>query len=180
MHTVYNYNFYAYNGATVSQQTASLGARWKRTTLDGFGRGVKVESGHDSNTVSVVDSEYAACACSPLGKLKRVSQPHAPGATPIWTTYTYDGSGRTTAVTAPDGSTSTTEYLTSYGAFSGDLVRTTDPAGKWKIQHTDIDGRLIHVIGETGNRGKPGTVTNSPISAIPSLTRAPFAVRPPL
>ena len=30
--------------------------------------------------------------CSPLGKLWRVSQPYGPGATPVWTTYTYNGS----------------------------------------------------------------------------------------
>ena len=62
---------YAY-AAMANQQTATLGTRWKRTTLEGFGRVTKVESGHDSATVSQVDAQYAPCACSPLGKVSRV------------------------------------------------------------------------------------------------------------
>jgi len=42
--------------------------------------------------VSTVQTQYAPCACSPLGKVWRVSEPYAPGATPVWTTYTYDAS----------------------------------------------------------------------------------------
>ena len=30
-------------------------------------------------------------------------RPYAPGATQYWTSYTYDGAGRTLTVTAPDG-----------------------------------------------------------------------------
>jgi hypothetical protein len=41
--------------------------------------------------------------CSPLGKLWGVSQPYAPGGTPVWTTYTYDGIGRTLSAAAPAG-----------------------------------------------------------------------------
>ncbi|MFN8008408.1 MAG: hypothetical protein U0V70_15575 [Terriglobia bacterium] len=51
----------------------------------------------------VVDTEYDSCACSPLGKVKRVSQPYAPGGTVYWTTYTYDGLGRTTRIDLPNG-----------------------------------------------------------------------------
>jgi len=54
-----------------------------------------VDTGNGSTTVSVAETQYAPCACSPLGKLWRTSRPHAPGAPPIWTTYTYDASGRT-------------------------------------------------------------------------------------
>ena len=110
-------------------QTVTIGtdsaARWKRTTLDGFGRTVKVEMGSGATTTtpaSIVDTEYAPCACSPLGKMYRVSQPHASGATVVWTTYTYDGAGRTVQVTAADSSASTTEYLTTFGGSAGDLT----------------------------------------------------------
>ena len=54
-------------------------------------------------TVTQVDTQYGPCACSPLGKMTRVSLPYAPGGTPVWTTYTYDSSGRTLTVRAPDG-----------------------------------------------------------------------------
>jgi len=73
-----------------------------------------------------------------LGKLYRVSQPYAPGATPVWTTYAYDGSGRTLSVTAPDGS------VTRY-AYAGNQTTVTDPAGNWKTTTTDALGNLISV-----------------------------------
>ena len=65
---------YTYNPNT---QTATVNNKWKRTTLDGFGRTVKEEMGNGPTTnapVSVVDTQYAPCACSPLGKLYRVSR----------------------------------------------------------------------------------------------------------
>ena len=89
--------------------TTTINGRWTRTTMDGLGRTIKVEAGHDSTTESVTDTEYDSCGCSPTGKMKRTSLPHAPGATQIWTTYTYDGIGRTlTATTAGTETTSTT------------------------------------------------------------------------
>ena len=123
-----------------------------RTTLDGFGRPIKVETGSlvlagpigsgiitFSNIVSQVDSVYAPCGCSPLGKLAQVSRPHAPGAAVYWTIYTYDGIGRTKSVQAPDGA-STSGYV-----YSGATVKTTDPAGKWKLFTSDAAGNLIQV-----------------------------------
>jgi YD repeat-containing protein len=68
-----------------------------------------------------------------------VSEPYAPGATPVWTTYTYDGSGRTLTVTAPDGA-STTTY-----SYKGNSTTVTDPAGKWKTSTVDAYGNLILV-----------------------------------
>jgi RHS repeat-associated protein len=140
---VTNYT-YTYNPTT---QTATIthppenpnGTTWKRTTLDGFGRTIKVETGHDSTTVSQVDTQYAPCACSPLGKLYRTSQPYAPGGAQVWTTNTYDGSGRTLTVTAPDGS------VTHY-SYQGNQTTVTDPAGKWKTTVTDAQGNLRQVI----------------------------------
>jgi len=67
------------------------GTRWTKTTLDGFGRTISVVKGHDNVTISEVDTQYAPCACSPLGKMSRASQPYVPGAMPVWTAYTYDG-----------------------------------------------------------------------------------------
>ncbi|MBS1860014.1 MAG: RHS repeat protein, partial [Acidobacteria bacterium] len=170
--TNYSYTYNGVGGATANTQTATVGsgagARWKKTTLDGFGRTTRVESGHDSVTVSQVDTQYAACACSPLGKLWRVSQPYAPGGTPVWTTYAYDGSGRTVSVTAPDGSVTTTQYLTSYGGYSGNLVKVTDPAGKWKIQQSDALGNLIRVI-EPDPAGGSDLVTNYTYSVLGQL-----------
>jgi hypothetical protein len=68
----------SYSGTTA---TETINGRWRKRTLDGFGRVVKLEAGDASGTNSVVDTVYDACACSPLGKVKQVSQPHSPGGT---------------------------------------------------------------------------------------------------
>ena len=174
--TNYTYAYAGLSGAAANQQTATLGtgttARWKRTTLDGFGRVTRVESGNGPATnpaVSQVDTQYAACACSPLGKVSQVSMPYAPGGTPVWTMYTYDGSGRTLTVTAPDGSVTRTEYLTVYGSYTGNLVRVTDAAGKWKIQQTDALGNLVRVI-EPNPAGGADWITNYTYDALGHLT----------
>src|SRR6266480_5309391 len=120
--------------------------------MDGFGRAIQVDTGHDSVTVSSVQTQYAACACSPLGKMWRVSQPYAPGATPVWTTYAYDASGRTLSVTAPDGS------VTGY-SYAGNQTTVTDPAGKWKISISDAMGNLTQV-QEPNPAGGANLVTN--------------------
>ena len=102
--TTYTYTYYNPTTNTgANTQTATVDGRWQTTTLDGFGRTVQVQKGNGSTIVCTVQTQYAPCACSPLGKMSAVSQPYGPGATVYWTTYTYDGSGRTLTVTAPDG-----------------------------------------------------------------------------
>ncbi|PWU10677.1 MAG: hypothetical protein C5B51_03885, partial [Terriglobia bacterium] len=131
--TVYSYT---YNPNT---QTATLGNRWKKTTMDGFGRLSSVSVGHDNVTESTVDTQYAPCACSPLGKMWRVSQPYAPGGTVYWTTYGYDARGRTIWTKAPDNAS------TTWNTYWGNLTQSTDAAGKWKNSLTDVFGNLTLV-----------------------------------
>jgi YD repeat-containing protein len=126
---------YTYNPTTV---TATTGTRVVKTTLDGLGRTIKVETGDTSAVQSVVETVYDSCACSPLGKVKQVSLPHAPGATVYWTTYAYDALGRTVTVTSADGSV--TSYL-----YQGNCTTITDPAGKWKAYTSDAMGNLTLV-----------------------------------
>jgi hypothetical protein len=53
-------------------------------TTDCFGRTIRTEAGADANTIlSIVDTQYCPCACSPLGKITKVSQPYAPNANPV-------------------------------------------------------------------------------------------------
>lgn len=125
---------------TPPTKTVSVNGRWTRTTMDGLGRPIKVETGDSSSTKSVAETVYDSCGCSPLGKMKQTASPHAPGATPNWTTYTYDGIGRTLSVVAADGA-STTTYL-----YQGNTVKVTDPAGKWKQYWMDAFGQLIQVM----------------------------------
>jgi len=71
--------------------------------------------------------------------VKSVSRPYAPGATPVWTTYTYDALGRTTRIDLP-GATGAVTY-----AYVGNTTTVTDPAGKWKKYTSDALGNLIQV-----------------------------------
>jgi uncharacterized protein RhaS with RHS repeats len=58
--------------------------------------------------------------------------PYAAGGTPpVWTTYTYDGLGRTLTSQLPDGA-STTHYT-----YAGNQTTVADPAGKWKTFTND-------------------------------------------
>ena len=130
--------------------TGNAVGRVSRVKLDGFGRAVKQEAGTGtyssgsgaitlSTIVSTVDTQYAPCGCSPLGKLSQRSRPYAPGGSVYWTVYTYDGIGRTTSV-IPDRA-STTSYL-----YTGEDVKVTDAAGKWKKFTTDAAGNLTQVV----------------------------------
>ena len=65
---------------------------------------------------------------------------------PVWTTYTYDGSGRTLTVTAPDGASTT---ATSY---AGNNTTATDAAGKWKTSTRDAFGNLTEVTTSQSSR----------------------------
>ena len=72
--TVYSYA-YAPNTQTATINTTvnnNTTTQWRRTTFDGFGRTIKVETGHDGTTYNTVDTVYGACGCSPLGKVMRV------------------------------------------------------------------------------------------------------------
>jgi RHS repeat-associated protein len=132
--TTYTYTY----GAGANTQTATVDGRWQTTSLDGFGRTIQVQKGNGSTVVSTVQTTYAPCACSPLGKMSAVSQPYAPGGTVYWTTYAYDGSGRTVTVTAPDGSP--TQY-----SYSGNSTTVTDPASHGKTSTVDAYGNTIQV-----------------------------------
>ena len=127
------------NSATVSNGGAGGNGRWTKTTIDGFGRPVKAETGYGTTVVSTVDTEYEPCACSPLGKVKRVSRPYAAGGTVYWTTYAYDALGRTLTVTLP-GNMGTTAYL-----YEGEKVKATDAAGKWKRFTMNALGQIVQV-----------------------------------
>jgi YD repeat-containing protein len=135
-----------------AMSTASINSRWSKTYYDGVGRPVKVESGDAGGVKSTVLTEYEPCACSPMGKMKRVSLPYAPGGTVYWTVYTYDGLGRTLSVAQPNGS-GTTTYL-----YVGNTVKVTSPSGKWKQYEMDAIGRMTLV---TEPRPGGGTYTTS-------------------
>ena len=131
---------YAYNdAATPPNVKATTNGHWAQTSMDGFGRTIQATTGDAGGAKSNVDTNYAACGCSPLGKMYRVSQPYAAGGSATaWTTYTYDGIGRTLNQAAPDGS------ATAYVYWSN-VVAVTDAAVKWKQYAMDAFGNVIVV-----------------------------------
>jgi len=152
--TNYTYAYYTSGGQNSQTATVNNGVanQWKTTVLDGFGRTISVLTGNGKTTVSETDTQYAPCACSPLGKISAVSMPYAPGGTPVWTRYTYDSSGRTLTIVKPDGA-STTTY-----AYAASNTTVTDPAGKWKTFTSDAFGNLVTVTEPDPNLG---TVTTN-------------------
>ncbi len=89
---------------------------------------------------SSTSTVYAPCACSPLAKIQKTSQPYVYGSSAsAWTTYTYDGLGRPLTVQQPDGA-STTTY-----SYSGNVTTVTDPKGNLKQFTTDVEGNLVTV-----------------------------------
>jgi RHS repeat-associated protein len=151
--TTYTYN----DTASPPNKIATTDGHWVETEMDGFGRTIKTITGYGSTTVSTVDTQYAPCGCSPLGKLSKVSQPYAPGQSDYWTTYTYDASGRTTSIALQDtpNSTSTTTY-----SYTGTVVYSVDPAGIQKSFGMDAFGNLQYV-WEIDPDPTPGTVVQT-------------------
>jgi YD repeat-containing protein len=113
--------------------------RFTKTSYDGLGRTIRVETG-DAGTKSQVDTVYGPCGCTRLGKMIQQSMPYAPGATPVWTTYTHDAIGRTLAVTAPDNS------VTSAYSYQGNTVSVKDASGRWKQFRMDGMGNVTSVV----------------------------------
>ncbi|HEV8414572.1 MAG TPA: RHS repeat-associated core domain-containing protein [Bryobacteraceae bacterium] len=140
--------------------TSAVNGRWTRNSMDGLGRTIKTETGNASGTVSVAETQYDSCGCSPTGKVKQTALPHAPGATPVWTTYTYDGIGRTlTSTTAGTDTTGTTNYL-----YQGNTVTVTDAAGHWKKYTMNALGQLVQVNEPNPSSSGGGSSTNYALS----------------
>ena len=64
--TTYTYN----DTASPPTSIATTNGHWVETVMDGFGRAIQTITGYGSTTLSTVDTQYAPCGCSPLGKLK--------------------------------------------------------------------------------------------------------------
>jgi RHS repeat-associated protein len=157
------YNSAPYTTSNPATSTTTIDGRWTTLTIDGLGRTVLTQSGDASGTKSQAESVYGPCGCSPIGKLMQQAMPHTSGTGPVYTTYTYDGIGRTLTTVAPDG-TSTTTY-----AYQGNTVTVTDPAGAWKTFTVDMFGNLKQV-QEPNPAGGSNFVTSYTYDVLNNLT----------
>ena len=163
--STYGYSYTPGQWTITTTTYGQFATSWNIRTSDGLGRETKTQTGYGTTTVSTVDTAYAPCACSPLGKMNRQSQPYAPTDAAVYTNYTYDALGRTVTVTLPDGA-SKTQYI-----YQGNVVTVTDPAGKWKQYASDAFGNLRTVL-EPDPTASPVPSPPNPPPAYP-LTTAP-------
>ncbi len=137
-----NYSYSYTSGAwavTATTNNAGGSSHYTTTTSDGFGRTTRVQSGYGTTAVSTVDTVYAPCACSPLGKMSQQSEPYA-GGTEVYTTYSYDALGRPVKILLADGA-SYTSYI-----YQGNFTAVVDPANNWKLYAKDALGNLVTVL----------------------------------
>ncbi|HEX7288579.1 MAG TPA: RHS repeat-associated core domain-containing protein [Candidatus Angelobacter sp.] len=111
------------------------------TVYDGLGRPSQTQLTSDPS-----GTDYQFTTYDSDGRTSRVYNPtrcnppdtNCGEATWGYTSFTYDGLGRTTVVTAQDGGTTTS-------AFSGNTVTITDPSGKQRRSVSDALGRLLEI-----------------------------------
>jgi RHS repeat-associated protein len=133
---------YPYLVTTTQSVTSSLNLT-NSTMLDGFGRVCETQLTSDPDGATVVDTVYDG-----MGQKQYVTNPYRPGSLPTscpsgapavsFTQYQFDGLGRVTSVTEPDGSA----VLSSY---AGNCTTITDEAGKQRKSCTDGLDRISKV-----------------------------------
>jgi RHS repeat-associated protein len=144
-----------------TQSTLISGSSYltRKTLLDGYNRVVETQltSDPECSSADKTDTTYDA-----FGRVLSLSNPYCTTSDPTYgvTTYAYDTLGRTTSITAQDGSVTTSLY-------SGNTTTVTDPAGKKRQSTTDALGRLTQV---TEDPGGLGYVTTYSYDALNDLT----------
>jgi RHS repeat-associated protein len=133
--------------------TQTINSSYNRVTVsnrDGLGREYQSQVTSDPEGTDTVDTSYDL-----LGRKATVSNPHRSGSTSTdgTTTYQYDALNRVTLEIPPDGSSSSNNVATTYGAqTTGTLCLTTtvtDQAGKKRMSCSDALGHMVEVVEYT-------------------------------
>jgi RHS repeat-associated protein len=120
--------------------TFTPNSRWAKVIRDGFGRVIETEAGDETGTLRSVEHVYGPAANAPMGRLIKKSLPHPTGTDPQWVNVAYDDLGRKVSQdSASTGAPTTFSY-------SGNSVKTTDPAGRWKKVVRDARGKIKKVV----------------------------------
>ena len=116
---------------------SSFSDRWTKQTRDGFGRVVKTEHGDATGTLTVLDFEFSPVPHASIGKVTKVSLPHAQSDEPVWIQRDYDDLGRLQRHEGTTGS-KTIEH-------SGNITVVKDVAGRWKKLVHNAQGKIVKV-----------------------------------
>jgi RHS repeat-associated protein len=127
----------------ISQRIAGVQYLTLRHQYDGMGRQFKTETGSTTNNIFSLYNTTQTLFDSPTKT--RQSLPFGPGETPAYTSSetVYQGGKKTSSLTAPDGSQTTT-------VVNGLTTTLTDSAGRVTISHADVWGRTVSVTPPTG------------------------------
>jgi RHS repeat-associated protein len=149
----YNYHIYDDVAMTVADFAYEAGldganfASRVDQSLDGRGSVIKEISFGKDNAQDIVSVKY-----NQLGRVSQQSRPYRAGATPLWTTVTYDFLDRpaqTIAPDAPNNSIVTRSYNQADPPGSsgqpGETVKVTDPWGRERWARSDALGRMVEV-----------------------------------
>ncbi|MCG8348756.1 MAG: DUF6443 domain-containing protein, partial [Chloroflexales bacterium] len=127
---------------------------------DGLGRLIQTKRESADHGAQQIATHYRYDG---LGRVRQEGQPyyHAgpwaayvpPDSSVRWTTTSYDGIGRVSDVTAPDGSVTQIRYWMSA---TDTAATTTDAKGHKTRREFDMIGRLRKVIEYSGNGGSEG------------------------
>jgi RHS repeat-associated protein len=159
-HTDYAYDDSGMSVSTItyleSHPTHTNVADSKIKLLNGRGQ-VREEKAMGANGVwDLVDTVY-----DNMGEVFKQTRPYGSGETQQWTTMSYDALGRTTRVTAPDGSVTESYYnerdfdpTDGYvpqrpnvaSTAPGDSTLVRDAWGRERWARTDASGRLVEVV----------------------------------
>src|SRR5262245_48242680 len=147
----YNYHIYDDVAMTVADFAYEAGldganfASRVDQSLDGRGSVIKEISFGKDNAQDIVSVKY-----NQLGRVSQQSRPYRAGATPLWTTVTYDFLDRlaqTIAPDAPNNSIVTRSYNQADPPGSsgqpGETVKVTDPWGRERWARSDALGRMV-------------------------------------
>ena len=126
---------------------------------------MRLEKGNGAAIASTVDTLYAPCGCSPLGKVSQVSNPYGPGESLAYTYYNYDARGRSSSINLPGGS-----Y--AFWIYQGNWYGTSDPA---KSFGTDAFGNTF-IVAEPDPAGSNNSYyTTYAYNAMSQLTQVTMA-----
>jgi RHS repeat-associated protein len=171
--TTMTYNDASYNPSTPSPSVTTTRAITSSTNLisvsamDGLGHTVETELTSDPD-----GTDYTVTTLDGLGRPlysynpTRCSTPTTNCGESTWgyTTTIYDASGRTTSVTAQDGSVTTNSY-------SGNCATVTDPASKKRAACADGLGRLTQVTEDPGGLGYVTTYSHDALGDLTNVVQ---------